>query len=508
MISRLAAIVRADMLIRFRRLSTLVIFLLLSAMAYLWVPDPKSGRTIMAVNNARVLYNSAALGVASASLATLFVGLFGFYVISNALRRDVESRCGFVIASTTMRGREYLAGKLAGNVVFLTTFIGGFMIAAMMMLLVRGEAPLQPLVFAKQYLVLVPSSIVFVSVIAIVFESVPWLSGRFGDVVYFFLWAFAMSLSAISATQGVSAARYLDFSGFGFLIDWSQRVLHTSTMSIGSTTYDKAKTVVVTPGLTLTAANLVERIVSTVAPLPLLGIALVAFHRFDPARVRVSGAKGGRRWGAKLNMLAKPLVRPLVSLAMRGGANPSLLRAAFADALITYATLPAAFLALIGISIAALASRETLPIVIGVAGVFLADISTRERRAGTTGFIASAPLLQPRFVLWKFLSAMIVASSLLLVPLVRWGSPAMLVGIVLLAAAATSLGVVSGNPKTFIVIFLTFWYVSVNDRGASPALDFVGLFGSARPAVTIGYAALSIALLLLAEVVERLRRRA
>ena len=70
----------------------------------------------MQINGARAIYNSAAIGMATAMLATIFVGLFGFYVISNAVRRDIDSRCGYVIASTTMRSGEYLLGKFLGNV--------------------------------------------------------------------------------------------------------------------------------------------------------------------------------------------------------------------------------------------------------------------------------------------------------------------------------------------------------------------------------------------------------
>ena len=63
MIQRIAAIVRADFLIRFRRLSTVIVFLLLSGFAYVWVPAPASGRTLMQIAGARVLYNSAAIGM-------------------------------------------------------------------------------------------------------------------------------------------------------------------------------------------------------------------------------------------------------------------------------------------------------------------------------------------------------------------------------------------------------------------------------------------------------------
>ena len=132
--ARLRAVIAADLRIRFRRVSTLVIFLLLSATAYVWVPDPAAGRRCSCSAAGARCYNSAAIAVGTASLATIFIGLAGFYVVSNAIRRDVTSRCGFVIASTTMRGTEYLFGKFAGNVVFLATFMAGFMVTSMAML--------------------------------------------------------------------------------------------------------------------------------------------------------------------------------------------------------------------------------------------------------------------------------------------------------------------------------------------------------------------------------------
>lgn len=133
---RIAAIVRVDFLVRFRRLSTLVLFLLLSAFAYVWLPAPSTGRTLIQINEHRAIYNSGAIGMGTASLGMFFVGLFGFYVISNAIRRDVVTRCGLVAASTPMRSSEYLLGKFLGNICFLTAFLGGFMLSSMAMVLV------------------------------------------------------------------------------------------------------------------------------------------------------------------------------------------------------------------------------------------------------------------------------------------------------------------------------------------------------------------------------------
>ena len=496
MIQRIAAIVRADFLIRFRRLSTVIVFLLLSGFAYVWIPDAASGRTLMQINGARVLYNSSAIGMGTSMLASIFVGLFGFYVISNAVRRDVDSRCGYVIASTTMRTSEYVIGKFLGNVVFLTTFMTGYMAASMAMLLVRGEAPLEPLIFMKQYAIVTPSSIIFISVAAIVFESIPWLSGRAGDVLYFFFYAASLGIVVNMMVRGGGGlARYFDFSGFGYLMEQMQRNFHTQSISIGSSSFDATKPVLIIEGLNLGGGAWATRLVSTIAPIPLLLLAGVFFHRFDPARIRAAGSKGKRGWMRNFNALAKPIVRPLAAIPVRG--------AAMTDAMMTFAATPFAGVALIGISIAALANPKSLPITFALAAIFIADIASRDRRAGTTALISAAPRLRENIVFWKFASASIVATILLIVPIVR--HPVVIIAVLFIAAAATSLGVISGNPKTFIVLFLTFWYVLVNDAGKTKSLDFAGFYGTPAIGVIAMYAGIAIVFVAAAAMVHRAR---
>ena len=322
MIRRIAAIVINDVRIRFRRPSTAILFLLLSACAYLWVPAPSTGRTLLEINGQRAIYNSAAVGMGTASLATIFIGLIGFYVISNALRRDVQTRCGFVHASTGMRGGEYLFGKFAGNLAFLFTFIAGFMGTSMVMQLVRGEAPLQPLLFAKQYVLLVVPGIVVVAAIAILFESIPWLSGRFGDVVYFFVWMASIgvvaSMSDPKSGHPLGWIGIFDISGTGYLFESLRLTLHTNQVSIGSSTFDASKGVFLFGGLPASWKLVLPRIGTCLLAAPILGVASLFFHRFDPARVRVT-EKAKRNWLGRINALAKPFARLMFALAPSGG---------------------------------------------------------------------------------------------------------------------------------------------------------------------------------------------
>lgn len=503
--SAVAAIVRADVLIRLRRASTVVVFLLLSALAYVWVPDPRTGMTLIQIGGRRALYNSAAIGLATAMLATIFIGLTAFYVTSNAVSRDLVSRCGFVLASTEMKTNDYLLGKFFGNVVFLTAFVGGFMLVSMAMVVVRGEAPLEPVVFLRQYAILLPATITFVAALAIVFESVPLLSGRFGDVVYFFFWAASLGFVASQMEHGGGrVARWFDFSGLGYLFEETHRQFGTSNMSIGHTNFDKAKPPVVIEGLHLSGDQWLTRLTATLLPIALLLVARLFFHRFDPARVKVGAARGGK-WRQRVNAIAKPFTVPLTMLTRRAGAIG-------ADAGVSIGSTPLTAIAFIAVTIATLsAGKEALQIAFAAAAIFVAGIACREVRSGTTALIYAAPHLRERFVLWKLASTFSVTLIILGAPVVHTAvaKPASLValvtGILFIAATATALAIISSNPKTFIVLFLSFWYVVVNDKGATPFFDFAGFFSVPRFAVTATYAAIAIAFVAAAEAIHRFR---
>lgn len=515
--SRIGAIVRADFLIRFRRLSTLVVFLLICFFAYLWIPDLSTGRTLLQINGQRALYNSAALGMATASIGSIFIGLAGFYVVSNAIGRDVSTRCGAILASTGVRTGEYLFGKFLGNVVFLSVFLFGFMLSSMVMLLIRSEAPLEMGTFVGQYLLLAPPGVVFVSAVAVLFESVRFLSGRFGDVVYFVLWAVSLGVVATASQNGTARwPRYVDHHGFVFMMDQLRGESETPSVSIGATSFDPTQPPLVFQGLRLTPEWIGPRIVSTLSPLMLLLMARLFFHRFDPSRIRMGGPKRGRGLMAGAAGLSRPLSRIVGLLRLRSGAR-SLTGQAWEDALRTLALTPLAIVAVLALGVASFivpASLRTgvFPFALAAAGILLADVASRDWRAGTLPLIYASPRLRESFVLWK-------AASMLLTAVVCLGAPVLMigrtqpeaiwplaVGVFFTVALANFLGIVSRNPKTFIVLFLSFWYLMLNDKGATPGLDFAGVFGTATPAVTASYAVAAGVALLLAHVIHRRRR--
>jgi hypothetical protein len=445
----------------------------------------------------------------------MFVGLFGYYVISNAIRRDITTRCGFVAASTPMRSIEYLLGKFFGNVTFLVTFTTGFMLSSMAMVLVRGEAPLEPVVFIRQYFLLTPAAIILVSAVAVFFESVRFLSGKFGDVVYFFLFMGFIGLVAGNEASGgkIPWTRALDFTGFGFMIDQLQHTFHTHSTSIGSSPFDPTKPPIVFPGLSMSVDWLLPRAISLLLPLTLLPLAGLCFHRFDPVRVGRTTGKANRKWFGRIQSLVKPLSRRAAALLILPARGNSLGIAMWIDAVLTLTLSPLAFVAFVGLSVFALASPlvSALPIVFAALAIVIADISTRDARAGTSASLYAVPRLRESYAWWKFGSTLLLSFIFCAAALIKSATidhnrlPALAVGIVFVSSAATLLGVISRNAKTFIVAFLSFWYVVVNDKGAAPLLDFAGFFGTATSRTLMTYAVLAIVCVISAHMAHRAR---
>ncbi|HKV73834.1 MAG TPA: hypothetical protein VJN95_04885 [Gemmatimonadales bacterium] len=499
--SRIGAIVATDLRLRWRRTSTIVTLLVMIVIAYGVVPDFHTGSTVMAIDGHRAVYNSAALSIATAMFASFFLGLFGFYLVSNALRRDVETRTGYVIAATPIRNAEYLAGKFAGNVVFLATLLATYLTGVLVMHLLRGEASIEPWTYLSTYALLAGPALVFVSVLGLLFECLPPLAGRGGDVLYFFVWIAVLSMGAIGADSGSFSwkASALDVMGLGFLLGEMHRQGLPTTMAVGHTVFDPALAAVTIQPVAAGAGAFLSRLVALLLPLPLLLLALAAFHRFDPVRVRAAAKQGGRGPLALLDRLFKPVTRLLLPIAAAGGRMRWRFGGqALADAAATFMLSPVTLAALLVLAVLSLTTPldglrgGVLPAMSVLLVLALADIPTRDRAAGTGPMLDSMPILRSTRVLWKLASAVLVALAFALVPLLRLAvaapgsAVALLVGTLFTASLAISLGVLTGTPKTFAALFLFFLYLVING-GALPALDFAGWTGLATPAVTLGY---------------------
>lgn len=506
---QIGAIVLTDLQLRLRRPATLWLLLALSGMAYLLIPDPAGGTALMVVNGARALYTSQVIATTTAALAGFLLTFVGFYLTSNALRRELLARTGSIIAATPVSSTRYLVGKWLGGAGYLGVVGLLYLLNVMVMHLLRGEGPLQPFTYLLTYLVVLGPAVAVVAALAVCFECVPLLAGRLGDVGYFFLWTFLLALGAIGAQAG--GGQLFDILGVGFVLGQVNAATGAQNLSMGMTPFDPSVAPWVLPSIPLSASMLMTRVTTALLAVPILLLARLSFHRFDPAKVRSGGQASGGNLVRRLSTLLKPLTQIVSGTGFRVvAAAPGRLRAALADTVMSLSESPLVLIAwLVVVATAVLGSeatvRQTLPLIVSVIlAIALADLSTRDRSAGTQAMLYSMPRVEPDYAWIKFGAAALLA-LLFCVPValrIAIGSPggalSLLVAAGFMAALATALGFLTRTPKTFMGVFLLFLYLVLNGAQA-PGLDFAGWNGVATGSTRIGYLVITTLLVALAE---------
>ncbi len=503
------AIAATDLRLRLRRPATLWLILILSGLAYLFIRDPDTGTGLMVVDGARALYTSQVVAISTAGLAAFLLTFAGFYLTSNTLRRDLLARTGAIIAATPVSSGTYLVGKFLGGSAYLGLVTGAYLLNVMAMHLLRGEGPLEPLTYVVTYLLALGPAIVVVAALALCFECIPLLSGRLGDVAYFFVWTVLVAVGAIA--EGRGAGRFLDVMGIGFIMAEVHTVANAQNIAIGVTPFDPRVAPWVLPPISLTLGTLLPRLTTALFAVPLLLVARLFFHRFDPARVRSGSQTAGGDLIRRVSGLIKPLTRIVSGVGARlVPAAPGALRPVLAETVMTLCQAPLVLLAWLGVLTTTLVAKaETVTHAVPMAlsailAIALADLSTRDRAAGVQAMLFSMPRLKPDYARIKLGAAALLALLFVLPPALRIAVHApgaalsLLIAAGFMAALASALGFLTRTPKAFMGVFLLFLYLVLN--GAQlPALDFAGWNGVATGSTRLGYLLMT---LLLAGVAE------
>lgn len=224
-------VARADLLERIRQYSFLIMLGFAILAAYFFVPPVEAGYVTLYLDKYRGIYNSAWVGAALAISTTIFLALFGFYLVKNSIQRDERTGVGQIIASTSLNKLHYLIGKWISNCAVLFIIVVVVILVAMIMQLVRGEemrVELWPLV--SPFLMMTLPTMSVVAALAVLFETRQVLNGALGNVIYFILFliyctgssymAFGPNVISSAMIRELTLIRP-DFSGtfsFGILV--------------------------------------------------------------------------------------------------------------------------------------------------------------------------------------------------------------------------------------------------------------------------------------------------
>ena len=284
-------IARADFFERVRRYSFLI---MLGAVVFLGY-QTGVGNVTMRLDQYRGEFNSAWVGSMMALIASFFLGWFGFYLVKGSVARDRETGVGQIMATTPITRLVYVFGKWTSNFSVLVAMNLILALAAIGIQLLAGENRQIDLyaLFAPFLFIALPM-MAMVAAAAVLFESVGFLSGGFGNVIYFFLFVMIfplvdtlsknnpalepMGLALIQQSAGAAATAAFQEYGGGFVLGG------TGVANELGLDLDPASYIFQWNGVDWTPDIILKRLLFIGIALVFISLASLFFDRFDPSR--------------------------------------------------------------------------------------------------------------------------------------------------------------------------------------------------------------------------------
>jgi len=478
------AAAKADFLERVRRYS----FLFTLGLALYFGYMATIGRLTLRVGDSRGVYNSAWIGGLLAVVGSTFISLAGFYFVKNTLQRDTETRVGQILAATPISRFTYILGKFASNFAVLASMIGILALSSIVMQLVSGEDRhiLLWKLLSPFLLISIPAMAV-VAALALLFETISFLRGGFGNVAYFFLW------TAILAVPIATNSSIYDLSGL-FLLRQSMISSHAAPAAENSFSLSidagQFKTISTFrwEGISWTAEMVFSRLALFVFALLLCILAAALFDRFDPSRSY--RALRATSIPASPAIVSVPLAPPAPAIKLARLDVPAQ-RFQFSAVLAAELRLMlkgqrwwwysiAAGLLLAPALIPNAAARGLVLAVAWIWPVLLwSSMGMREMRHQTYQvlFAVPHPLARQLPAVWLagVLLAAVTGSGFAFRLLLEKNLPGLFawaIGALFIPSAALCLGVWSSSSKPFEILYTLLWYVG--PMHATPMLDFMG----------------------------------
>ncbi|HET9908165.1 MAG TPA: hypothetical protein VFQ23_16050 [Anaerolineales bacterium] len=513
---------RADFLERTRRSSFFVTLGLAVLIGYIYIPPADSSTLMLALGPWRGAYNSAWIGSVFGILIVISMPVLGFFLTKNTIERDRRSRVGQILATTPMSKPIYTLGKWLSNMAVLTAMLVVLNLMAIVMQLLRGEIfPIDYWALSAPIWLMGFPIIALTAAMAVLFESIPFLSGSAGNVIYFLGWYIFMDNLAVPGIFRYNIGvvePWLDPLGVTGLLAALQSVgqqvapQFSGHINFGGAEFGVVPQVVTFAGIQWSLTIMLGRL----AWFGIAGLLALAasfpFDRFDPARTSVDGT-------SVLKSLLpnrprrQPLAEPAFAESKPVNLTPinhrnsrsrflSLLNAEF-KLLVKgkpwWWYLVAAFISLLGLIGPPGGSDVTLALAMIWPVIAWSALGMRETFYETYKLTYSSahPLGHQFMASWfsGVLLATLAISGATVRMVIEGGAdrlPLILLAVLFVPSLAMALGTWSNNSRLFEVVYLLWLFNGVN--GAVP-LDFMQVLQtSPNPILLAAYFALTVVL--------------
>ena len=485
---------RADFLERVRRYSFLVMLGLAVFLGY----QTAIGNMALELGLYRGEFNSAWVGAMMSLIATFFIGWFGFFLVKGSVARDRETGVGQIMATTPLTRPLYLIGKWLSNFAVLISMVTVLALGAVVIQFLQGEnTQINLFAFLSPFVFIVMPLMTLVAAVAVLFESVSFLQGGFGNIVYFF--AFISFIPLFMENPILSQYPAFEPTGLGILASDMGRAVtaiypeYDGDFTLGGG-FVTATRVFTWNGIQWTPELIVARFSLFALSILLIFFAALFFDRFDPSRskpkrIKSNASPSAPEIDSTSQAVSTPHLTPL---------NKASNRFSFFNVLLAELKLLLKgqrwwwYVVMAGIIIACLvnpssAVREyALPIAWVWPILIWSAIGNREihNNVQQMTFSSASPLLRQLPAQW--LAGFIVTLLISIGAIIRFtvdgdmvGLLALISGAFFIPSLALACGVWSGTSKLFEILYMLIWYLGPLNK--LMALDYIGSHGNGRP---------------------------
>ncbi len=500
---------RADFLERVRRYSFLVMLGLVVFLGY----QTAIGNMALELGQYRGEFNSAWVGAMMSLIGTFFIGWFGFYMVKGSVARDRETGVGQIMATTPLTRPLYLIGKWLSNFLVLMAMVAVLALAGIIIQLLQGEnTQINLVAFLDPFFFIVMPLMALVAATAVLFVSISFLQGGFGNIVYFF--AFIMFVPLFMENNVLKNYPAFEPMGLGLLASEMGKAVsavypdYNGDFSLGGGFVEQATTTFIWNGIHWTPEFVFARLSLIVIALALTFLAALFFDRFDPSRTKPRSVRTKRSASdsapapaSTSQAIATPHLTPLHKAANRF----NFFRVLLAELKLLLKGQRWWWYAIMGgIIIVCLVNSSTITreIVLPIAWVcpilIWSAIGNREIRNNVQQltFSSASPLWRQLPAQWLagFIVTLLMASGAALRFVIDGdtiGLLSLFSGATFIPSLALASGVWSGTSKLFEILYMVIWYLVPLNKVLG--LDFIGSHSNGYPQFFIPFSMALIA---------------
>ncbi|MEU0559408.1 hypothetical protein [Dactylosporangium sp. NPDC006015] len=458
----------ADFRERVRRPAYLVMLISAVGLGWLAVPPTDARWVVLDAGGFRGTYTSAYVGLVTALTSALWLTFVGFYLVRDAVARDVRTGVGQLLAASPLRTPVYLAGKFASNLLVLGSMAATLAVTALALQLLRGESRTVDLVgLLTPFVFLALPMLAVTAAAALLWDATPVLRSGFGNILWCFVWM-------VGAIGGQSASAPLGGIGVSQLAGTMPAT--SDSFGLGLMYVDAPLRTFDWPGLPLDPPFAAGRVALTLLAVAVALLPALWFHRFDIAtRGPAAAVSAGEPRTVYKGLPQTPAV-----------VTGSAVRLPFAELRVLLRGTPwwwwtgAALLALL-----ALASPVDPGSVLAVVWIWPVILWSRLGTRREAGAILAAYPGPRRRLLAEFAAGVLLTAGTAAPPAIRMaveadraGLAAWTAGALFIPALALALGTLTGAARTFQAVYTILWYMLINDVAA---VDFMGALPSGGP---------------------------